>query len=45
MGFFISKNEEENKTRRIFIDLLLTNNFKQPENYCGNSIKTTRYSL
>ena len=43
MGLLSSKNRERNKIRKILIDLLSTEKINQ--NYCENSIKTTRYTL
>ena len=42
-----SKKEKQNKIRhrKLYIDLLTENEIHQPENFCGNSIKTTRYTL
>ena len=33
------------KQRKLYIDLLSDNKLKQPEKFCGNEIKTTRYTL
>ena len=33
------------KQRKLYIDLLSEAKFKQPEEFCGNKIKTTRYTL
>ena len=44
MGSLLANNKEDNKkTRKILIDLLSTEKIEQ--NYCGNSIKTTRYTM
>lgn len=45
MGLFIPKNKKEKKLRKFYIDLLSPNNIKQPENFIGNTIKTTHYTL
>ena len=41
------KKENQNKIRyrKIYIDLFTENEIHQPEFFCGNSIKTTRYTL
>ena len=38
-------DQTSNIPRKLYIDLLLDNEFNQPENFCDNSIKTTRTSL
>ena len=45
MGLFISKKNEEKKPRKFYIDLLSSENIVQPEEFCGNNVKTTRYTL
>ena len=45
MGLFTSKNEDQNKTRKFYIDLLSPMEIQQPENFCDNSIKTTHYTM
>ena len=43
--FDFQNNQKENKVRKIYIDLLSTEIIEQPENICGNYIKTTRYTM
>lgn len=38
-----SKNK--NQERKIYIDLLSNNELQQPEQFCGNKIKTTRFTM
>mgnify|MGYP003571295726 CR=1 FL=1 len=38
-------DQTSNIPRKLYIDLLLDNEFNQPENFCDNSIKTTRTTL
>ena len=42
---YCQNNKRENLPRKIYIDLLSIEKIKQPENFCGNSIKTTQYTL
>ena len=39
------EKKEEIRRRKLYIDLLTENEIHQPENFCGNVIKTTRYTL
>jgi hypothetical protein len=47
MGSLINyqNKNRENLPRKIYIDLLSNEKIKQPENFCGNSIKTTQYTM
>ena len=44
-------NQENNtdnskkKLRKIYVDLLTHEKIKQPENFCSNKIRTTKYTL
>ena len=44
-----NKNEAINdnilKNRKLYINLLTENKIHQPEKFCGNKIKTTRFTL
>ena len=41
-----TKNNNKNKElRKIYIDLLSENKIKQPEDFCGNKIKTTKFTM
>ena len=41
-----TKNNKNNKEqRKIYIDLLSENQIKQPEDFCGNKIKTTKFTM
>ena len=33
------------KLRKIYVDLLSNEKIKQPEKYCSNKIRTTKYSM
>ena len=45
----LTKNSKEKQKqirhRKLYIDLFTENEIHQPENFCGNRIKTTRYTL
>lgn len=45
MGLFNSKIDDSNTTRKFYIDLLSSEEVIQPEDYCGNEIKTTHYTM
>ena len=46
MGCCPTNNNTIKKPRKIYIDLLTDNELIiQPESYCGNTIKTTNYSM
>ena len=45
MGLFNSKRDDSNTTRKFYIDLLSSEKVIQPEDYCGNEIKTTHYTM
>ena len=46
MGCFKSKKEEIKRPRKIYVDLLNEGEIiTQPEIFCGNTIKTTHYSM
>jgi hypothetical protein len=45
MGLLSSKKEDKNTTRKFYIDLLSSEEIIQPEDYCGNEIKTTHYTM
>lgn len=46
MGCFNTNKNKEKKPRKIYIDLLTdTEPVIQPESFCGNTIKTTNYSM
>lgn len=45
MGLFTSKNEEQKKTRKFYVDLLSSMKIQQPIDFCDNSIKTTHYTV
>ncbi len=46
MGCFNTKKNKDKKPRKIYIDLLTdTEPITQPESFCGNTIKTTNYSM
>ena len=38
---FKNKNQE----RKLYIDLLTNNKIVQPEEFCGNKIETTRFTV
>ena len=38
-----SKNKKQE--RKIYIDFLSNNELQQPEQFCGNKIKTTRFTM
>ena len=41
-----SKNKKNiNEYRKIYIDLKSENKIEQPEVFCGNKIKTTRFTM
>ena len=41
-----TKNNNNNKEqRKLYIDLLTEKQIKQPEEFCGNRIKTTRFTV
>ena len=42
---YYQNNKREILPRKIYIDLLSNEKIKQPENFCGNSIKSTQYTL
>ena len=45
----LTKNSKEMqksiRRRKLYIDLFTEEEIHQPENFCGNRIKTTRYTL
>lgn len=45
----LTKNSKEIqksiRRRKLYIDLFTEEEIHQPENFCGNRIKTTRYTL
>ena len=45
----LTKNSKEIqkpiRSRKLYIDLFTEDEIHQPENFCGNRIKTTRYTL
>lgn len=45
----LTKNSKEMqksiRCRKLYIDLFTEEEIHQPENFCGNRIKTTRYTL
>ena len=47
MGCMHNSNDkiDDNKFRKLYIDLLSENTIQQPENFCSNQIKTTRYTM
>lgn len=45
MGLLNSKKDDGNITRKLYIDLLSSEEVIQPEDYCGNEIKTTHYTM
>jgi hypothetical protein len=45
MGLLSSKKEDKNTTRKFYIDLLSSEEIIQPEDYFGNEIKTTHYTM
>jgi hypothetical protein len=47
MGCFNNSknNRDETEQRKLFVDLLSGNKIIQPEEFCGNKIKTTRFTL
>jgi hypothetical protein len=45
MGLLNSKKDDKNTTRKFYIDLLSSEEIIQPEDYCGNEIKTTHYTM
>lgn len=38
-------NNQKNNIRKIFINLYLSPNFLQTENFCNNRIKSTKYNM
>ena len=40
-----SNSQSRNLERKIYIDLLSNNELQQPEYFCGNEIKTTRFTM
>lgn len=40
-----NNSRNENIPRKIYIDLLSEDKIQQPEDFCDNTIKTTRYTL
>ena len=45
MGLLNSKKDDGNTTRKLYIDLLSSEEVIQPKDYCGNEIKTTHYTM
>lgn len=45
MGLLNSKKDDGNTTRKLYIDLLSSEEVNQPEDYCANEIKTTHYTM
>lgn len=41
----LNEKTAKKKKRKLYIDLLSGNKINQPEEFCGNKIKTTRYTL
>ena len=37
--------KQDNKFRKLYIDLLSENAIQQTESFCSNEIKTTRYTM
>lgn len=40
-----NNSKNKNQERKLYIDLLTNNNIVQPEEFCGNKIKTTRFTV
>ena len=40
-----SNNKNKNDKRKLYIDLKSPNKIVQPEEFCGNKIKTTRFTM
>lgn len=46
MGCFNTNYIDKNTPRKIYIDLMTDNEpIEQPEDFCGNVIKTTNYTM
>lgn len=45
MDCFNNKNIVETEQRKLYVDLLQGNGVAQPEDFCSNKIKTTKFTL
>ncbi len=41
----LTNNINEQNLRKLYINLLSDNKIQQPEHFCDNIIKTTRYTM
>ena len=41
----LKENKNEKEFRKLYINLLSENTIQQPENFCDNKIKTTRFTM
>ena len=42
---FKNNSKNKNNQRKLYIDLLTNKKIEQPEKFCGNEIKTTRFTM